>query len=418
MSTLSIIPQQPFDPLTSAFPDPILQETPYLTHSPPKGNLLRNCVHFGRLLRALGVEVTPTQMVDLVDSLYHVEIANKYDFKFSAQAVLINRREHLAIFHEAFELFWQARDEHELQEIDLSSMFSPVEPDPNEQQQQLAEPDQDEGGTEGQEDEEMEIEQVFTYSAREILREKDFGKLTDEEMVELRRLMLQTEWNLSERRTRRVTPDANGFQLDMRRTLRQNLRYGGEPLSLARRKRKTKRRPLVVICDISGSMERYSRVLLQFIYAITSEVDTVEAFAFGTRLTRITRQLQSRDVDKALGEASAVINDWAGGTRIGESIRSFNYEWGRRVLGQGAVVLIISDGWDRGDINLLGKEMDRLHRSCHQLIWLNPLLGSENYEPLVRGIQAALPHIDNFMPVHNLASLEQLAEFFENGLKN
>ena len=214
------------------------------------------------------------------------------------------------------------------------------------------------------------------------------------------------------RRSSRLIPVCH---LLWRRTLRQNLRYGGEPLSLARRTRKTKRRPFVVICDISGSMERYSRVLLQFIYAITTDLDKVEAFAFGTRLTRITRQLQNRDVDQALDEAAAVINDWAGGTRIGDSIRSFNYDWGRRVLGQGAVVLIISDGWDRGDVATLGKEMDRLHRSCHRLIWLNPLLGSANYEPLVRGIQAALPHIDNFMPVHNLASLEQLAEFFEKG---
>jgi len=156
-------------------------------------------------------------------------------------------------------------------------------------------------------------------------------------------------------------------------------------------------------------MERYSRVLLQFVYVVTSRLDRVESFAFGTRLTRITRQLRTRNIDQALRDASATIVDWAGGTRIGESIRTFNYEWARRVLNQGAVVLIISDGWDRGDVTLLAREMDRLQRSCHQLIWLNPLLGDADYEPLVRGIQAALPYIDKFLPVHNLASLEQLA---------
>jgi uncharacterized protein with von Willebrand factor type A (vWA) domain len=199
----------------------------------------------------------------------------------------------------------------------------------------------------------------------------------------------------------------------MRRTFRQNLRYGGEPLQLAWRRRKLKRRPLVVICDISGSMERYSRVLLKFIYAISNGLEKVEAFVFSTRLTRITHHLKNRDIDTALDEATLSIHDWAGGTRIGESLKTFNYEWGRRVLGQGAIVLLISDGWDRGDIDLLEQEMNRLQLSCHRLIWLNPLLGAENYEPLTRGIQTALPYIDDFLPVHNLKSLEQLGVLLE-----
>lgn len=382
-----------------------------------RGNLLRNCVHFGRLLRALGVEVTPTQMVDLVESLYHVDIANKFDFKFSAQSVLVSQRDDLPIFDEAFEVFWQARQEHELREIDLASMLQALQTDAPPVDKRLAESHTESLSSE-EADDELEIERVFTYSEREVLRQKDFGQLSEAELIQLRKLMLQTDWKLDQRRTRRVVPSTRGYQLDMRRTMRQSLRFGGQFLTLARRTKKLKRRPFVVICDISGSMERYSRVLLQFIYAITTELDRVEAFVFGTRLTRITRQLAHRDVDLALDEAAAAINDWAGGTRIGESIRSFNYDWGRRVLGQGAVVLIISDGWDRGDVDLLGKEMDRLHRSCHRLIWLNPLLGSDQYEPLVRGIQAALPHVDEFMPVHNLASLEQLADFFQKGLRH
>lgn len=375
----------------------------------PNGNLLHNCVLFGRLLRAAGVDINPAQMVDLVDSLHYVEIGNKRDFKYSARAVLVNRRADLALFDEAFELFWQVRNEDETHEVDVGTLLRKRDMPKQEPQNVRPAPPGEQAG-EGMDEEEIEHEQVFTYSDRELLRQKDFGELDEEELAELRRLMQRTPWQLTERRTRRLVPQARGDYLDLRRTVRQNLRYGGEPIRLARRERKTRRRPLVVICDISGSMERYSRVLLQFIYAISSELDRVETFAFSTRLTRITRPLQRRSVDAALAEAARSIHDWGGGTRIGESIRTFNYAWGRRVLSGGAVVLIISDGWDRGDVDLLSREMDRLHRSCHRLIWLNPLLGSNDYQPLVRGIQAALPHTDDFLPVHNLASLEQLAE--------
>jgi uncharacterized protein with von Willebrand factor type A (vWA) domain len=195
--------------------------------------------------------------------------------------------------------------------------------------------------------------------------------------------------------------------------MRQNLRYGGEPLQLTWREPKFKRRPLVVISDISGSMERYARILLKFIYVISKGLDRVESFVFSTRLTRITHQLKNKDIDQALDQAMSQIHDWAGGTRIGASLKTFNYEWARRVLGQGAIVLIISDGWDRGDIRLLDREMQRLQLSCQRLIWLNPLLGSATYEPLTRGIQAALPYVDDFMPVHNLASLEQLGDLLQ-----
>ncbi len=202
-----------------------------------------------------------------------------------------------------------------------------------------------------------------------------------------------------------------GNLVDLRRTLRSSLRSEGEIFSWSYREQKTKPRPLVVIADISGSMERYTRLLLHFIYGMKSGLtQPVEAFVFSTRLTRITRPLQIRDLDLALKNVGNLVNDWAGGTRIGESLKTFNFEWGRRVLGRGAIVLIISDGWDRGDADLLKGEMARLKRNCNRLIWLNPLLGAKEYEPLTRGIQAALPYIDNFLPVHNLASLEDLAD--------
>ena len=250
----------------------------------PAGHLLRNCVLFGRLLRAVGVEVTPTQMVDLVESLRHVDIGRKPDFKYSAQAVLVNRRDHLPLFDEAFELFWQARTEDDLIELDLATLL---------QKQDMAKPEVEQatakdGGEDGDDpptEGDAEIEQVLTYSAKEILRQKDFSHLDENEIVQLKRLMLTMRWNLDERRTRRTVLSPRGSYFDMRRTIRQNLRHGGELLRLARRERKHKRRPVVVICDISGSMERYSRVLLQFIYAISNELDRVESFVFSTRLT-------------------------------------------------------------------------------------------------------------------------------------
>lgn len=375
-----------------------------LNTDPETGQLLRNAVLFGRMLRAFGIEVTPTQMVDLVDSLHYVDIGRRSDFKHSARAVLVNQREHIPLFDEAFDLFWQARNEGELLELDLGSLLKKHQQEEIELYRRTPSASESQSGSE-----ESEEEQLLTYSDRELLRQKDFAGLDDEELATVQRMMQGIQWQLDPRRTRRQVRSHQGQLIDLRRTMRQTLRHGGEIMQFSYRERKTKRRPVVLICDISGSMERYSRILLQFIYIVTSRLDRVESFVFSTRLTRITRQLQRRNVDDALREASAVVHDWAGGTRIGEAIRTFNYEWARRVLNQGAVVMIISDGWDRGDVELLGREMDRLHRSCHQLIWLNPLLGAEDYQPLVRGIQAALPHIDDFLPVHNLASLEQLA---------
>ena len=374
----------------------------------PMGQLLRNCVLFGRMLRAIGIEITPTQIVDLVDSLRYVNIGNRQDFKNSTRTVLISKREHLPLFDQAFDLFWQARGQNTLLEMDLGQLLQQQQ-EPQKMEVYRRSP-LDDPGKQPPPEEEPEEERVMTYSDQEILRQKDFARLDAEEMAAVRRMMLKTQWHLEPRRTRRTVRTPQGELIDLRRTIRQNLRHGGELLRLAHKERKLKRRPVVLLCDISGSMERYSRVLLQFIYVVTSRLDRVESFVFSTRLTRITRQLRRRNIDDALREASAVVHDWAGGTRIGEAIKIFNYEWARRVLNQGAIVMIISDGWDRGDIALLEREMDRLHRSCHRLIWLNPLLGAADYQPLVRGIKAALPHIDNFLPVHNLASLEQLAD--------
>ena len=371
------------------------------------GNLLRNAVLFGRLLRSLGMNVTPTQVVDVVESLNHIHIGNRSDFKDGLRALLVHRHEQIPLFDHAFDLFWVARSENELDSLDVGSLRPQRKQQP--QIEKVKDIDEDQKGDAEESDDPIR-ETIQTYSDIDLLRQKDFARLDEDELAKMRKLMSAISWQLKPRRTRRTEQDQRGTILDLRRTIRHNIRHGGEIVNLLKRKRKVKRRPLVLICDISGSMERYSRVLLQFIYMVSSHIDRVESFVFGTRLTRITRQLRHRDINHALSEASRTVNDWAGGTRIGESIRTFNYRWARRVLNQGAVVLIISDGWDRGDVEVLRTEMDRLHRSCYRLIWLNPLLGDEDYQPLVRGIQAALPHVDDFLPVHNLASLEQLAK--------
>jgi uncharacterized protein with von Willebrand factor type A (vWA) domain len=375
---------------------------------PEGGTLLHNLLLFGRLLRGLGLNVNTGRMLDLVQALDHIQIGHKSDFYHAARSLLVHRREDLPLFDRAFALFWQRpRERWEAFKIPTRGEDAGAESDA----WHLAPPSQEALEAEdGDPDDEtqFEIRATVTYSQREALRHKDFAELTAEEMGEIKRLMAQLSWHLGQRKTRRWQP-GSGEQIDQRRTLRRNLRYGGQVMEWVRLEPKVKPRPLVVIADISGSMERYTRLLLRFIYGLSEELERVEAFVFSTRLSRITRQLQSHDTKRALEDIARQVPDWSGGTRIGEALKHFNYDWGRRVLGRGAVVLLISDGWDRGNIDLLRREMARLQRSCQRLIWLNPLLGSQDYEPLTMGMQAALPFVDDFLAVHNLASLEDLA---------
>jgi hypothetical protein len=370
------------------------------------GRLLPNLILFGRVLRGLGLDVNPGRMMDVAHALEFVEIGRKADFYNTARSLLVHRREDLTLFDQAFQLFWRVPPEGYAIKLPAKT---PPRRKPLVRPPVLREPKDDEGDGQPRQEQPPLLEVTQTYSANEVLRHKDFAEMSGEELAEVKHLMARLIWQLGERRTRRREP-GKGHWLDMRRTVRRNLRYGGEILRWAEREPRHKPRPLVFLADISGSMERYSRLLLHFIYGLTMGLDQpVESFVFSTQLTRITRQISHKNIDQALREVGHTVNDWAGGTRIGEAVKHFNFDWGRRVLGRGAVVLIISDGWDRGEPQLLGQEMGRLHRSCHRLIWLNPLLGSAEYEPLTRGIQAALPHIDDFLPVHNLASLEDLA---------
>lgn len=377
------------------------------------GHLLHNLVLFGRLLRALGMDINPGRMIDLVEAFSHVEIGYRDDFYFTARSLLVHHKDDLPLFDIAFDRFWK----RPLPLDDLIDLFN-RHPQPEETPDTIIIPPtliEDEPSAEADEspEDDGEIQEIIevtqTYSDREILGRKDFATLTLEEMQAIKRIMGEVVWELGLRRTRRQRP-GQGKQFDLRRSLRKNLRYGGEILEWPRREPKLKPRPLILIADISGSMERYTRLLLHFLYSLAEGLEQkVETFLFSTRLTRVTRQLQGRDVDRVLAEVSQAVPDWSGGTRIGDAIKRFNFRWGRRVLGKGAVVVLISDGWDRGDPNVLNEEMARLQRTCYRLVWLNPLLGSERYEPLTRGMQAALPYIDDFLPVHNLASLEDLA---------
>lgn len=373
------------------------------------GQFLHNLLLFGRVLRQLGLDINPGRMMDLVSALDQIEIGRKADFFYAARTLLVHDREDLPLFDEAFELFWRKPAEGwDVQWQSFTRRRKPSSPVVTPPPLKEAVPSNtDSDSTDGAELSVIEV--TRTYSDRELLRHKNFAEMNAEEAEAVRKMMMQLFWNVGERRTLRKRP-GKGDSIDLRRTLRRSLRSGGEIFRWSYREPKWKPRPLVIIADISGSMERYTRLLLHFIYGMRSALDQpVEAFVFSTRLTRITRPLQIRDLDLALKNVGQLVHDWAGGTRIGESLKTFNFDWGRRVLGRGAVVLIISDGWDRGEVDLLKREMARLKRNCHRLIWLNPLLGAPDYEPLTRGIQAALPHIHDFLPVHNLASLEDLA---------
>jgi len=383
---------------------------------PAGGYLLGHVVRFGQLLRVMGVDVSSSQVLDLAQALDHISISNRDEFYTACRALLIGRREDFLVFDQAFQYFWQSEPEG----------ADPVSPPPGTKLKLMRLPARharsrgqgvdDDRDAEGESPEPGEQQEKglpraqMIYGAQEVLRTKDFGEMSWEEIQAARRTISQLEWRLGERRTRRSRLSPKG-RLYLRHVVRDNLRFGGEPLVLTFRRRATRPRPLVVLCDISGSMERYSRMLLHFIHALTHGlVDTqVEAFVFGTRLTRITRHLRHRDVDESLDELGQAVRDWSGGTRIGETLKTFNYHWARRVLGSGAVVLIISDGWDRGNIDLLTHEIGRLQRSAYRLMWLNPLLGSADYRPVQQGMAAVLPCVDDFLPVHNLGSLEQLA---------
>ena len=397
--------------------------------------LLARIVDFSRMLWEMGLDIGPGRVVEVAEGLPLVRLGSRREFYYYLKANLVSRHEHEPLFDAAFAWFWRRADQPltapppELEAAANRKRSAAALP-PNRQRaedQRNAQPKPQPGAQlrhpasrlrdarrkQAEDDREETEEQRGIFSAEEALRRKDFEDFTWEEMREARELIAKMRWRLGMRQTRRLRPARRGASLDMRRTFRRSLRAGGEPVSLARRERRRKPRPLVIICDISGSMSLYSRLLLHFIHTVSNGREHVETFVFGTRLTRITRQLARRDVDAAMQDVTKSVQDWSGGTRIGDSLRAFNYRWARRTLGHGAVVLIISDGWDRGDTQLLAQEMARLQRNCHRLIWLNPLLGHQDYRPVTAGMRAALPYIDDFLAAHSLDSLIALGKLLE-----
>ncbi len=379
----------------------------------PTGSFLDNLLIFGRLLRSLGMDIDPGRMIELVQALNLVEVRSRTDFYHTLRSLLVHRREDLALFDRAFDLFWQGlvggrtRTQGEIPGTVKRSAKPQVIPPPLAPPREILAKSRKDGAR--QPDEPPVIQATQTYSDREALKSRDFASLDPAELASVQRFIAELSWQVGLRRSRRFHSGRHA-QVDPRRSFRRLVQDSGELVEWAHKELLYKPRPLVILADISGSMEQYTRLLLQFAYGISRGARLKgEIFVFSTRLTRITRQLHTRKVDQALQQVARQVPDWAGGTRIGDALKDFNYIWGRRVLGRGAVVLLISDGWDCGDAALLRREIARLQRSSHRLIWLNPLLGHPGYEPLTRGMQTALPFIDDFLPVHNLASLDDLA---------
>ena len=371
--------------------------------------LLPNLLHFSRLLGAAGIYVQAVRTLDVAHAIQHVDIGNRREFYHTLRCLLVHRPQDFPLFDDAFRVFWRPppgdwtttdlRAMGEQRRTGDPQFESPARADSDRTEPSVAAP--------------LEIDQVapLSYSDRETIRQKDFAELNESELSQAQRMMADFRWDVGMRRTRRWRA-GRGPTLDLRRLVRRAATHRGELIDLPRRERKQRRRPLVLLCDVSGSMERYARMLLHFLYCMSGRLDQVEVFVFATRLTRVTRHLGRRRrqhaISQVLPRLPRQVPDFAGGTRIGDALRAFNTRWARRVLGHGAVVLVISDGWDRGEPERLGAEMARLQRTAHRLIWLNPLLGSPDYVPQTRGMQAALPSIDDFLPVHNLNSLEEL----------
>jgi uncharacterized protein with von Willebrand factor type A (vWA) domain len=364
-------------------------------------NLQRNLIVFGRLLRRAGIDVHVGRMIDVSDALQHVDLAARDEVYHTCRALLVHRHDQLAVFDRAFEVFWRA------QAGSSTTVKGATRPgDPNRGQSQGQWHAQ---GEVDASDEADSLPQVMqTWSDVGLLADKDFGEFTADEIGRARMALEQLEWSPGERRTRRWVA-GSGRRIDLRRALARSLRTGGDVIELPRRTRRIRPRPLVLLCDVSGSMERYSRMLLHFAHALTRRQRRVEAFLFSTELTRITMQLRARRIGDAVSAVARAVPDWSGGTRIGVAIRQFHQQWTRRALRGGPVVLLISDGWDRGDPEVLRAQIARLQRSCHRLIWLNPLIGTVGYEPLTRGLQASLPYVDDFLPARTLTNLADLA---------
>ena len=371
-------------------------------------------MHFARLLRAAGLRIGPDRVVDCVRAL---EIASqgeslprREDWYWAMSAVLLSKQEQRPIFDQAFRIFWRdPKLAEKMMQLLLPQAYGRAAKPEEQQSQRLTDALFAQKKEEQEAEERLDMEARLTFSSREVLQRMDFDTMSAAELAEAKKMLRELRLPLPLIRTRRNEINDRGKKINLRATLRESLREGGQLIPLVRESPAWIHPPLVVLCDISGSMNPYARMFLHFLHAITNDRDRVSVFVFGTRLTNITRQLRHRDVDVAMARVAEAIKDWSGGTRIGWCLREFNWRWARRLLGQNACVLLVSDGLDREAGEGLGEEMQRLHKSCRQLVWLNPLLRYDKFEARPAGVRAMLPHVDRFLPVHNLKSLVDLA---------
>ena len=381
----------------------------------PSGKLADNIMHFARVLREAGLPVGPASVLDALDAAQSGSLQTREDFYWTLHAILVKRRDHKEVFDQAFHVFWK---KPKMLEQLMKLMFTQITRSASDKAKQagfrrLAEAMFDKVETQSRRQEKpdvLELDAAFTASADDILRAKDFEQMTLTEQADARAAIALMRLTPREIRTRRFEPNSAGTAIDMRRTLKQSLRTGGGLITLARRERQRREPPLVILCDISGSCSNYSRMFLHFLHAVANDRTRVTMFLFGTRLTNVTRELKRRDIDEAVSKVSAVVKDWSGGTRIGLTLKEFNQKWARRVLAQGAEVLLMSDGLEREDTVQLAHEMQRLRRSAKHIVWLNPLLRFGGFQARASGIRAIMPYVDEFRPVHSLNCLTDLAQ--------
>jgi uncharacterized protein with von Willebrand factor type A (vWA) domain len=371
--------------------------------------LVARLLEFGRILRRRGLDVHMGRMLDVVDALTHVDLARRDDVFHVCRALLVHRHEDLESFDRAFDAFWGAASSVPATGVpDGGGAPDDAPTAAGRESTGLLETQTGDAAAESGDDE----LDVPAWSDADALATKDFAEFSESELTAAREAIERLDWQPGLRRTRRWVA-GRGSRLDLRRALARSVRTGGDLVRLPRRVRRLRPRPIVLLCDVSGSMEVYARLLVHFAYALTRRHRRVEAFLFSTRLTRITRHLRAARIDDAVRAVSKAVPDWSGGTRIGASLDEFHRRWGRRVLARAPVALLVSDGWDRGEPAVLAGAVARLHRSSHRLIWLNPLIGTQDYQPLTRGLVAALPNVDDFLPVRSLRDLRDLAQVLE-----
>jgi uncharacterized protein with von Willebrand factor type A (vWA) domain len=374
-----------------------------------EGRLAENILYFARALRAAGMPVGPGAVLDALEAVNTAKVGSRDDFYWTLHAVFVKRHEHSILFDQAFRIFFRRRGYIDKLIAAMLPDTLPTAPKAPEAGAQRIQEALFAGVTKGkQEEQEVEIDARLTVSDREVLNKKDFAQMTTAEIAAAKDAIARLALPLNEVKTRRMAPSRRGHLIDMRRTLRASMKAGGALIDLKYLGPKVKEPPIVALLDISGSMSQYTRLFLHFLHAITDERKRVTTFLFGTRLTNVTRAIRQRDPDEALASCGAHVVDWSGGTRIATSLHDFNKHWARRVLGQGAVVLLITDGLERDADDTLSFEMDRLHRSCRRLVWLNPLLRFDGFEARAKGVRTMLPHVDELRPIHNLASMTEL----------